>query len=55
MMPDRQLEAGIRLRMGEKYGGDIPKLKASPNGGARIMMMVITYLRAYGPRGVPNG
>lgn len=36
-------------------GIDIPKLKASPAGGARIMIKVVVHIKTYGPRGVPNG
>lgn len=35
--------------------GNLPKLKASPAGGARIMRMVMPHLRRYGPTGVPKG
>ena len=32
-----------------------PKLKASPAGGARIMITVMAHWTRYGPNGVPNG
>jgi len=33
----------------------IPKLKASPAGGARIINTVIAHFSMYGPMGVPKG
>lgn len=34
---------------------DLLKLKASPAGGAKIIMIVRSHLTKYGPRGVPSG
>lgn len=37
------------------YQGNVLKLKASPEGIARMTSAVIAQLKAYGPMGVPNG
>lgn len=34
---------------------DIPKLKASPGGGATIIRIVMAHFKMYGPMGFPNG
>lgn len=43
----------LRKTMGQT--SVVPNAKASPAGGARIIMMVSSHLMKYGPRGVPKG
>lgn len=40
---------------GQGRDKDVPKLNASPAGGASIIMTVKLHFTKYGPSGVPNG